>query len=387
MEKAQHSIFVLWIDDKEDPEFIKYRLNPNGIEVHQEFCYEDGIAWLSNKENHAKCDAVILDVKCKIKRTDTNDSDEAFQNYAFQVYGMCENNGSKFIPWFVFTAGTGYKPELLEVGIPKRKWTLTEKKYYSKGSDRAKLVEHIKELTKDADNVIIRSKYAGICDICNDGEQLRFLKIARTIDVDQNFASTSVFNDMRKMLAYTKTYGKEHGLFTDDVDSVKKALEQLDNICTIDPELVPKYIVTNYESLIDTVNNGSHSDDENVEEKTLAVDKDVMSAKAPYLSRLAFLQLITIFEWLKQLPQQKDEISELKAKLQMVLFDKVRYYEEHIGELRYDKGIPHVGQCMLKLKEGQKIAEFTQVKLKHVVINRDPKFKKTYEFFALFDVI
>lgn len=71
----------------------------------------------------------------------------------------------------------------------------------------------------------------------------------------------------------------------------------------------------------------------------------------------------------------------------MVLFDKVRYYEEHIGELRYDKGIPHVGQCMLKLKEGQKIAEFTQVKLKHVVINRDPKFKKTYEFFALFDVI
>ncbi len=378
---AETTIYALWIDDKKDDEFIE-RLNRHGIHAHQEFCYEDGIAWLRNKENFDKCDAVILDVKCKIKKTDTQDSDEAFQNYAFQVYGMCETKGSKFIPWFVFTAGTGYKPELLEVGIPKRDWTLTEKKYYSKSSDRSTLIEHIKQLTEKSVNIGIRLSHEGLFDICDDAASTRLLNVIKVIEEDKNYANTSIFNDVRKLLSFIVDYGRKHGLFAKDIIVPNDAKKRLGEISKIDPEIVPVYINTLFYSLAEIANNGSHSAEENEEIQKLSVDKDVLSGDAPYLSRATLYMLLSLLRWCCTLPTDKKAIDELAERIASELSDPIVAYKGRVVNLMYENKYWHFAECMILPRPGDCINEETLVRLIGVEENTNAKSKLWYRYFA-----
>ena len=379
---ADTKIVVLWIDDDEKEGSYISRLQRNGIHAHQEFCYEDGIAWLSNKENYDNCDAVILDVKCKIKRTDMDDTDESFINHAYQVYSLCET-GNKFMPWFVFTAGTGYKPELLET-IPRKPWTLKNpEKYYSKSSDRGTLIEDIKKLTKDAENISIRSKFPGLFDICDEDAGKRLLNLLKVVDKEQNFANTSIFNDIRKILAYLVKYGKSHGLFTEDIDGSKAARGMLREIAKIDPDIVPVYIQTLFFSLEEIVNNGSHSADENDELNTLSVDKDVFKGDAPYLSRTALFQLLTIMKWFCTLPTEEDAIKELADRIALVMNAPINAYKGKTVQLQRDeKGYWHFAQCMLLPRAGVSLDENMSVRLNEVEENTHPKSKSFYPYFA-----
>lgn len=375
-------IYALWIDDKNDEEtkeFVK-RLRRNGIEAHQEFCYEDGITWLENKENRRKCDAVILDVKCKVKMTDTNDSDDSFKDYALDVYALCEKKEERFIPWFVFTAGTGYKPEVLE-SIPRRSWTLSDKKYYSKSSDRGMLIEDIKKLTNESENINIRRRFKGLFDICDDNSNTRLLNVIKLVENEMNYANTSVFNDIRKILAFIVDYGREHGLFTSDIIVPNDAKKRLGELSKYDPDIVPIYINTVFYSLAEIVNNGSHSIEENEEFNKLSVDADVMNGNAPYLSRVALYQLATILSWCRSLPTEDKAVKELSDRIDAVLADPKNAYEGRVCELLYENGYWHFGQCMIWPRPGDVIDEKTKVRLSSVEENTKAS-KKYYPYFA-----
>lgn len=383
-------IYALWIDDKNDDETKDYinRLRRNGIEAHQEFCYEDGIVWLENKENRRKCDAVILDVKCKVKKTDTKDTDDSFKDYALDVYALCEKKEEKFIPWFVFTAGTGYKPEVLE-SIPRRSWTLSDKKYYSKGSDRGTLIEHIKQLTTESENINIRREFRGIFDICDENASIRLLNIIKVIEKENNYANTSIFNDIRKILAYVVDYGKKHGLFSDEIIVPNDAKKRLGEISKIDPDLVPVYINTAFYTLAEIVNNGSHSAEENEELNKLSVDEDVLGGTAPYLSRASLFLLTSILYWCRSLPTESNAINELSERVAVELADPINAYKGHVVHLQRDeKGFWHYGQCMLMPRLGIQLDETKQVRLKAVEENTHPVTKILYPYFAkYFDVL
>lgn len=377
---ADKSIYILWIDDKKDGDFIE-RLRRNGIEVHQEFCYENGIAWLENNENHQKCDAVILDVKCKVKLTDTDDTDESFKDYAMDVYALCEKKNEKFIPWFVFTAGTGYKPEVLE-SIPRRFWTLKPEKYYSKSSDRGVLIEDIKKLTKESVNINIRRRFKGLFDLCNDDASTRLLDVIKTIDSEQNYANTSVFNDIRKIMAFIVDYGKLHGLFDRDIITPNDARRRLGEISKIDPEIVPIYVHTTFHSLAEIVNNGSHSAEENEDLKKLSVDKDVLNGSAPYLSRAALYQLATIMNWCLSLPSDQANIIELSNRIAGELADPVKAYAGREVNVIFENGYWHYGECMMLPRPGDSIDEKTRIRILEVEPNSNKKSNVFYPYFA-----
>ena len=373
------TIYILWIDDKKDGDFID-RLQRYGIHAHQEFCYEDGIAWLRNKENFDKCDAVILDVKCKIKITDTKDTDESFRDYAHKVYNLCEE-GEKFIPWFVFTAGTGYKPEVLE-NIPKTKWGLKPEKYYSKSSDRSTLIEHIKQLTAKSVNIRIRLSHEGLFDICDDAASTRLLNIIEVIEEDKNYANTSIFNDVRKLLAYIVDYGKKHGLFDKDIIVPNDAKKRLGEISKIDPEIVPVYINTIFFTLAEIANNGSHPAEENEEIQKLSVDKDVLSGEAPYLSRATLYMLLSVLRWSCTLPTDKKAITDLSDKISAELSAPINAYKGRTVNLIYENKYWHFGECMILPRSGDCITEDTHVKLIEVEENTNPKSRLWYPYFA-----
>ena len=58
--------------------------------------YVDGVQWLSNSKNLEICDAVILDINCKIRHSDEHESTDSFRDYAYRVLNLCEGGTSIF---------------------------------------------------------------------------------------------------------------------------------------------------------------------------------------------------------------------------------------------------------------------------------------------------
>ena len=142
------NIVVFWIDEAPREDFLT-RLRDAGIQAFTADNYVDGVQWLSNPKNIEICDAVILDVNCKIRHSDEHESTDSFRDYAYRVLSRCEEE-SKHIPWFVFTTGSGYDESLLNA-IPQREWT--RRRFYRKDTDQQQLINDIRELTKHSGNV------------------------------------------------------------------------------------------------------------------------------------------------------------------------------------------------------------------------------------------
>ena len=192
---------------------------------------------------------------------------------------------------------------------------------------------------------------------------------------------------MRKLLAYAVSYGKDHGLFPVSIDSTREAEKRLSDIYELAPAIVPSYILTNFRSLTDTVNNGSHAKYEAEEAGSLAVDTDVQSSEAKYLSRVAFYQLLTILRWMRKLPMKSEEIASYRARIDEMLRDPIRLYEGCECHLQYDNGVWHYGSCAVRPRPGHLLNEQTLVRLKYVQANRNYATKKLYPFFAQYDVV
>ena len=377
------NIVVFWIDEAPRVDFSE-RLSEAGMQVFYADNYTDGVQWLSNPGNRAVCDAVILDVNCKIRHSDEQESTDSFRDYAYRMMNRCEGE-DKHIPWFVFTTGSGYDESLLNA-IPMREWT--RRQYYLKDSDQQALINDIRELTKHSDNVAMREKYAGIFDLCEDSSvMVRLYDIIRKVENPKSMTDTTVFNAIRKLLAYAVVYGGKHGLFPDDIENVRAAQRRLDEIHELAPDIVPSYILTNFESLSDTVNNGSHSKYEDSDEGTLSVDADVLAGDAPYLTRTCIYQLLTVFYWLRHLPTKEGEIEALRKRIDMILNNPVEFYENRECYLQCDNGVWHYGRCAVREYERYPLSGQTLVRLKSVQPNRNFTAKKHYPFFARYEIV
>ena len=377
------NIVILWIDEAPRTDFMA-RLETAGIRVFSIDNYVEGVEWLSNPGNIDICDAVILDVKCKIRHTDDQESTDSFRDYASRVLSRCESD-RKHIPWFVFTTGSGYDESLLHA-IPMREWT--RKQYYLKDTDQQQLINDIRELTKHSENVRMREQFAGLFDLCDDeAMNIRLRTIIQKLEEPTCGTDTTIFNTLRKLMAFTVSYGKEHGLFSDEISSIREAQKRLGEIHELAPDIVPSYITTNYYALSEMVNNGSHSKYEESETGSLTVDRDVLSGDAPYLTRVAIFQMLTIFHWLCQLPTMPEEIGFVRKQIELLFNNPIQSYEGWEGYLQFDDGQWHYGRCVVREREGHPLHEQTRVRLKNVQANKYYLTKKQYPFYAQYEVV
>lgn len=308
---------ILWIDDQVTDTFVSF-FRKNGINTIIKSCYKEGINFLDNPQNRAVVDAVILDVNCKYDENEKAPSAKSFKNSLHKVIPLCTPKEGKFIPWFVLTAGSGFDgAESLDMMVPEEDWT--QKQYYYKGDydDLKKLVEHIKQLTAAAPNVALRNQYPGIWGVCHEKAEVNLMNVFEKLKKDEQCRDTSIFLDMRYILAATVTRGKQCGLFPDFVSKPNEAKFILKALSMADDAIVPLYISFNYAALCDTVNNGCHSDDEDV--KNLKVYPDVYSGNAPYLVNTSFYQLLTILKWFGSLSTGEKSVPALKQKVNNAL--------------------------------------------------------------------
>jgi len=376
------NIVVFWIDEAPREDFLIH-LHEAGMQVFLADNYVDGVQWLSNTQNMAICDAVVLDVNCKIRHSDEFESTNSFRDYAYRVINRCENE-NKHIPWFVFTTGIGC--EALLNAIPLREWT--RKQYYKKDSDQQELINDLRELTKHSENIALRERYAGIFDLCEDEATCaRLFDILKKIESPKSTTDTTLFNTMRKMLAFSVLYGRTHGLFSEEIDSSQEALKRLREIHELDPQIVPSYIVTNFDSLCDTVNNGCHSSYEDTAEGTLSVDADVLAGYAPYLTRACAYQLLTILHWLHRLPTSENDIEAMQKHIDVIFNNPMEFYENRECYLQCDNGVWHYGRCAVREHERYPLSKSTLVRLCYVHPNKNYAAKKLYPFFARYEIV
>ena len=177
MSVIPRNIVVFWIDEAPREDFLAH-LHEAGIQVFMKDNYVDGVQWLSNPHNLEICDAVILDINCKIRHSDEHESTDSFRDYASRVLSRCEGE-KKHLPWFVFTTGVGDSASLLSA-IPQRDWTRHQ--FYQKDTDQQLLIADILELTQDSENVALRRRYEDDFDIFEDeGITSRLYDIIRKI--------------------------------------------------------------------------------------------------------------------------------------------------------------------------------------------------------------
>ena len=369
------NIRALWIDDDPSQPFINHAAKEEyGIGIVVKECYEDGIAWL--KQNRDKCDAVILDVNCKISN-DPNESPsmDSFRDKANSVYSICEE-GDSFIPWYIYTGGGYEGMKYIESIVPKRDWA--RKRYYNKPSDRNILLTDIVEMTSEREDVQIRKKYSDIIRFCPDEYADVIIKVAEIIEENKT-AEKSVFNEMRGVLGWTMQYGKEHGLFPEPIKSIASCnsfLKQLDD------DIIPAYIQTKYNACVESTQNGSHDSSEG---ERLKVRKDVLEGNAPYLIRSTFFELLDVLTWFQTLPTDNIGIQNLydKIKEKKVPLDDVYGILQKIDERTYickDEGTGLVCEVSGKNMDESRIGK--RVKLTHVQANRNKSAERPYECFC-----
>lgn len=282
---------ILWIDD--DPkESLKGFFEQNGFNIIVKPYYDEGIAWLENPEMRSICDAVLLDVNSKSNAEQKQPSMESFTQNSYKVYALCEKD--KVIPWFVLTAGTGYDgAQSLDHVIPASD---SSRRYYIKADygHLQALAADIRRRAGESENATIRNRYPGIWEFCTEANEAALFRVIKEVEVG-HWSNTSVFVDMRAVLAATVTRGKLCGLFPEFISVANEAKTILRLLSSGDDELVPTYISYNYATLCDTVNNGCHTEDEDANK--LKVHPDVSGGKAPYLINAAFFQLLSILKW------------------------------------------------------------------------------------------
>lgn len=288
---------VLWIDDKceEMFAFVKnWRLDPEkDIELVGYKFAQDGLRALDAVPQ--QWDAIILDVQMKISNENEGTSIEGF--------GLCVDHIKKYhdaIPYFILTGESKYKSD-------EEFAKLQRQRIYKKGNeqDELDLVQAIHHAAQAKVESRVKKKYAKELEFCSKHVQT-IIDVASCIE-NGDLKKTSVFNDMRDVLEWVTKYGREHGLFTDEVATPALAKTFIEQIK--DPDIVPSYVVATFVACNEIVQNGSHGSDAG---KAIKVKQHVKEGIAPNLITATFNNLMVILDWFSTLPTKLDEINILR---------------------------------------------------------------------------
>ena len=304
---------VLWIDDNPSEEFMNCTYDDYDLKIINKLCYDDGIEWL--KTHQDECWAVIMDVNCKIKNTDTeNASIRAFVECHRKVENLCSD---PFIPWFVYTAGDYEGVEGLNMAIPDGDRWWDDRKYYDKPDDWDTLLSNIKVAIKRLPAYEVINKYKDVfIKFPKISDRLR--KILRVLE-DGETRNTDVYNVIRKALEEgVSPYLYEHGLLPKDVHQINQIGHFLRKISLADSVLVPKFISFEWSALTEITQNGSHAKNRKHQDDStnLVVDELTRTGKMPYLIRSTVFTFLNFLTWASLLPQTDEEIDNLRRKIE-----------------------------------------------------------------------
>lgn len=160
-------IKCLWVeDDKEVMDTYPLEAEEYGLDLRSFSCWEDAYAEL--QRNYNAYDAIILDAKCKESKN-AQDNANRFLSESLSTLSRLSVGKTKFLPWYILSGGA--EEEINDLIINDRlrwdrDWTeKTNKKYYSKLTDRESLFKRIKSHCGPlSEKIQIKKEYSVVFD-------------------------------------------------------------------------------------------------------------------------------------------------------------------------------------------------------------------------------
>lgn len=315
-------IQVLWVED--DPVVTKAyptEAADFGIQIVPFSCWEKALAELQT--NYKRWAAIILDAKCKIKDTDSDNATRFLMNAIRDISKL----GAKFnreIPWYVLSGELGSEDaaDLLDIDRPwDADWA---QKYYSKATDREALYRRIKYHVTQTKYLQIRNTYREVF------EALDFVKVnpecenlmedlLMFIQDPVNNTDNNAMHKLRKALEYVFISMIHQGIIPNDFNHISKKGSPNMNYCSLwlagkeatkndvvvvpapDKPFVTEIMAEAIKNIIHIAGAEIHGQDETIErEDTKNVTSYLESVgNSTYLLRSLIFQLCDIILWYK----------------------------------------------------------------------------------------
>lgn len=193
---------VLWVED--DQEVIKnfsMAAEKKNIQLTALNCWNDANIALAS--NYNRWDAIILDAKCK-HYPDSEDDAVVFLAEAQSAISRLAEKNKRIIPWYIFSGGD--ENEISRSILEKREqWDADwPKKYYSKATDKDKLLDNILNQVKSRTRYVVLAKYKDVfdaVDYCKFDKEVKEIFLERLlIPLCSNEDSERDFKDIRIIL-------------------------------------------------------------------------------------------------------------------------------------------------------------------------------------------
>lgn len=275
---------ILWVDDIPNEEFMNEAYE-YGLDIVSVKSVQSGLKFLNDKTK--MWDAIILDANCKL----TDDEQEqpslkALQEAIHQLVHMRTD-----ILWFVYTGGDYEGVEHLEYMIKKRPYD--DRLYYEKPKQRYELFENIKKATAQKDAIIVKQKYAEICNFYSDADFIKLL-----VDFENGGVETdsNIPNRVREVLDMImerlNSYGVLPVLFNNtNLNECSVCLGMMKGF-------IPTHIQESFRLCVNIANEGSHKESRRL----------IRENRAPFLNKVIIACLINILQWCSSLPNDKEQL-------------------------------------------------------------------------------
>lgn len=378
------TIKVLWIDDDPKEEFMDEALD-FGIEIDPKTTVDAGMEALQDRNN--LYDAILLDVNCwKHSNKETPDI-QAF------IYAITEINRLDIkLPYFVYTGENYQGSEALKYIISDEGKWWESKLWYKKPKEYIELFEDIKKAVAQHEDTIIKFEYRKAFSIASTAstELLDVLKNRHTKEFSTDY---NVPVNIRNICENVCDYLLKNGIFPASFETSNK-LKEVSLLFSNDKlfEYVPSYIQALFFFLNSYCNEGCHSQSEVQDQKRVSkVRNDIKASKAVHLNTVGLVSLLSIMEWISQLPTDSDEEMKPIQTFFLQLYDnwpRAKVFEDFEGHIEQDEdGNFHCDKCVLSYNDAKNY-KGRLVKLKVVKTNTKPQTKKKYPYFvAEFELI
>lgn len=300
IDKEQHIIKVLWIDDEPQDGFRKFAYNQKQIFIDVACSVVEGLEKLQHRDN--SYEAIILDANCIINPGEVAALD-ALTYAIVNLYRMRVD-----IPWFVYTAGGERWKEILNCLIPKDTSWL-KRPYYDKPADQEDLCNDIREAVQNFRVTQIKQQYSEIFHLY-DGKDLVELLIDEA-DNDDFGKDNSVPGKVRLIMDWICNFLSKIKLVPFDFTPSKITEHSKFIGRTSMQAIIPIYIQRLFFFLVDYSNQGNH--------RYLETCEKIRDGHAPTLNKTAIDALVTILHWIATLPfGNTDKMQEIQDKADII---------------------------------------------------------------------
>lgn len=414
------SIKVLWVDDQDFEEIENYAYDL-GIDITHVHSWDEAESHLKGFQ-FEQWTAIILDCYCTM--FPNGPEDRKFLKKVLERLSLLSQG--RLLPWYVLSRGTDQDfLTIIDNQLSEQRELWDEdwnKIYYSKTpEDYHILFERILKMAPNLDNYKVRHRFKEVFNfigieelfISNQVEAIMFPVLKSLLYPDESNQLTPLYhyNQLRQAVEWIFRSCHRMGLLPDALVLTKTGVNlslsshylsghnaKLQDVTyrygDYGDYVFPHSISKVVKDILYIANIESHTVDLNDNEKKQIENYLSDAVGGQYVIYSMAMSLCSVFIWYKSflLDGHLDKTKNLEKCKCIPNNDKEEQsstsnYEGKVMPVLFDEnGVAHCEDCMLPMTL-ENTTEGTNVKLKNIQPNTDPKTKDLYPYFAKFDII